>query len=60
MIVTVLITRLALKTNVLTHANYPSRVERVVFARPLLTDLSAAVHQAGLETLTTNVTNVGK
>ena len=57
-IVAVLITRLALKTNALTHANYRSLVGKVLFARPHLTGLSAAAHQAGLETLMTNVTNV--
>ena len=58
MIVTVLITRPALKINVWTHVNYPILVEKVLFAKQRLIDQFVAAQLAGLETLMTNVTNV--
>ena len=59
MIVTVLITRPALKINVWTHVNYPILVEKVLFAKQRLIDQFVAVQLDGQEILTLNATNVG-
>ena len=58
MTVTVLTTRLALKTNVLTHADYRNLVGKVLFARQHLIDQFVDAHRPGLETLMMSVTNV--
>jgi hypothetical protein len=59
MILSVLIIRLALKINVLTHATKLSHVERVLSAKQHRIDLYVAAHQTGLVIHMTNVTSVG-
>ena len=59
MIVTVLMTRLVLKINVLTHATSPNLVVKMQFVRPHHIDRYVVAHQIGLVILIRSVINVG-